>query len=285
MNNGILSTFKQRIPFSIKHGIKTSPLFVAYRSSAKNVYHCSVCRTGSQWIRRIFSDRRVCRYSGVLYEMYFQRIFSTTEQPELTVSCEFPYPQPFRQRMIVGLYASYDGYARVPKPRQYKTFFVTRDPRDIVVSHYFASRRDAAHIENREYDQKLAEPESGIPWMIDRLNEMGLFAAQRSWALVSNEPDVLLLRFEDLIGDQQFDWFKRRLAHCDIAIPSAVLKELLEDYSFYALAGGRRPGEEDTNSCYRKGIVGDWENHFTPAYIEKFKKTTGDLAACLGYKW
>jgi hypothetical protein len=285
MNNRILTTFKRCIPFSIKHAVKTSPLCVTYRSSAANVYHCSVYRTGSQWIRKILSDRRINRYSGFLYEMYFQRIFSTATQPDLTVPPEFPYSKPFRRRMIIGLYASYDGYLKVLKPQQYKTFFVTRDPRDIVVSHYFISRRDTAQLNNLEYYQKIAAPESGIPWMIDQLHEMGLFAAQRSWMLASNDPNVLLLRFEDLIGEQQFDWFKRLLAHCDIALPESVLKKLLEDYSFPTLAGGRRPGEPDINSHYRKGMAADWQNHFTPAHIDKFKTTTGDLATCLGYQW
>ena len=283
MGNSILLKLKRRIPVSLKHLIKTSPLFTEYRSSSINVYHCSVYRTGSQWLRRLLSDRRVCRFSGLSYEMYFHRIFSTTKVPDLTVRREFPYPKGFRGRMLIGLYASYDGYCRVPKPVRYKTFFVTRDPRDIVVSHYFATRRDTARVKNPLYYEQLADPASGIPWMIDRLNEMGLFAAQRSWAEVSNDRNVLLLHFEDLIGNRQFECFKKILAHCDIALPDSVLNELLEAYSFQRLACGRRPGEEDTNSHYRKGVSGDWKNHFSAVHIDKFKATTNDLITICGY--
>ena len=270
---------------SLKHLIKTSRLFVKYRSRYSNVYHCSVYRTGSQWFRRFLSDPHVVRCSGLLYRMDFRRIFSTTEVRDRTVSNEFPFFKPFRKRMILGLYTSYDSYLKIPKPRKYRAFFVTRDPRDIVVSHYFASRRDAAHSKNRLYYEQLSQPASGIPWMIDRLDEMGLFAAQRSWAGVSNDPNVLILHFEDLIGDRQFESFKKLLRHCDIALPDSVLNRLLRKYSFQMLAGGRPPGEEDENSHYRKGVPGDWKNHFSPAHVDKFKATTGDLVTLIGYDW
>lgn len=279
----MLTQLKRRIPFSVKHTIKTSPLLTAHRSSATNVYHCSVYRTGSQWIRKIFSDRRMVRYSGLLYQMYFQRIFSTPEQPDLTISQGFPFTKPFRQRMAVGLYASYPEYLRVPKSRRYKTFFITRDPRDIVVSHYFMSRRDAERSRNQLHYQKIAGLDEGLSWMIDQLNEMGLFGAQRSWACAANDPNVLCLRFEDLIGDRQLEWFRQLLTHCDIPMPEAVLQDLLADYNFQALSGGRKPGEQDPTSHYRKGVSGDWMNYFTRAHIAKFQAVTGDLVPTIGY--
>jgi hypothetical protein len=218
VKRSITTSLKRLVPVAVKNRIKTSPFMVRYRSSSVNVYHCTVYRTGSEWMRRILADRRVCRYSGLLYEMYFQRIFGTAERPDRTMTREFPYTQPFRQRQIVGLYASYENYARIPKPENHKTFFVSRDPRDIVVSHYFASRRDAQNLNSPHY-RILAQPDDGIPWMIDKLEEMGLFSALGSWATIpQDDPRVLLLRFEDLIGPRQFEVFKGLLAHCDIAM-------------------------------------------------------------------
>lgn len=286
MNSSIAALLKRFVPIVVKSRIKTSPFLVRYRSSSVNVYHCTVYRTGSQWMRRILADRRVCRYSGLLYEMHFQRIFGTAARPDRTVTYEvFPYVEPFRKGLIVGLYAGYEHYARIPKPENHKTFFVSRDPRDIVVSHYFASRRDAQNLNSPHY-RILAQPEDGIPWMIDRLEEMGLFSALGSWASIpQDDPRVLLLRFEDLIGPRQFEVFKALFAHCDIAMPDDVLRGLLADHSFAVLSSGRQPGEEDVVSHYRKGVVGDWKNHFTTAHVEKFKAVTNDLVALTGYKW
>ncbi len=286
MRNDLISSLKRFIPVTIKNSFKTSPFFVRYRSSSTNVYHCSVYRTGSQWIRRILSDLRVCRYCGLLHEFHVQRIFGTAERPDRTLTDEFPYTEPFPERRIVTLYASYENYLRIPKPENYKTFFVFRDPRDIVVSHYFASRRDAQRLKSSDHYRKLAHPDEGIPFMIDNLERMGLFSSLRSWASVpKDDPNVLLLRFEELIGPRQFEMFKGLLAHCDIAIPDKVLQSVLEAHSFRVLAGGRQPGEEDTASHYRKGIAGDWRNHFTDEHVERFKAVTNDLVTLLGYEW
>jgi len=38
---------------------------VKHHTSAQNIYHCCVHKTGSQWIRRIFSDLRTYQYSGL----------------------------------------------------------------------------------------------------------------------------------------------------------------------------------------------------------------------------
>jgi hypothetical protein len=218
--------------------------------------------------------------------MHFQRILGTAEHPDRTVTFEtFPYTEPFRRGWIVGLYASYQHYLRIPKPESYKTFFVFRDPRDIVVSHYFASRSGAQRSNDPRYE-KLIDPDDGISWMMDRLEEMGLFSALHSWATMPQEdPRVLLLRFEDLIGSRQFEVFKTLFVHCDIAVPDDVLQELLADHSFAILSGGRQPGEQDVTSHYRKGVAGDWRHCFTAAHVDKLKAITNDLVTLTGYEW
>ena len=280
-----LLPLRRRVTATVKNRIKTSPFLVRHRSRFTNIYHCTVYRTGSQWLRRILSDLRVCRYSGLLYEMHFQRIFGTITHPDRTVTYDtFPYERPFPECRIVGLYASHERYLRIPHPAAHRTFCVLRDPRDIVVSHYFASRRDARRV-NGPSRETLSSPAEGIPYMMDLLDNMGLFAALRSWALMPANAQTLLLRFEALTGSLQQETFWRLFSHCDIAMPDQVLQELLEDHSFSRMAEGREPGEENPESHYRKGLPGDWKNHFTTAHIDRFKEITGDLVTRTGYVW
>ncbi len=82
MTFDLVAKLKRVVPTSIKDRVKTSPLFVRHRSCFVNVFHCSVYRTGSQWMRRILADRRIRRYSGMLTEMFFQRTFGTTERAD-----------------------------------------------------------------------------------------------------------------------------------------------------------------------------------------------------------
>ena len=53
---------------------------------------------------------------------------------------------------------------------------------------------------------------------------------------------------------------------------------------FEAKAKGRSRGTEDQDSHYRKGVAGDWVNHFTDSVKDEFKKKYGDLLIRLGYE-
>jgi len=49
-------------------------------------------------------------------------------------------------------------------------------------------------------------------------------------------------------------------------------------------AGGRKKGEENVRSHYRKGIHGDWKNHFNELHIQTFKDMYNPLLLKLGYE-
>ena len=58
---------------------------------------------------------------------------------------------------------------------------------------------------------------------------------------------------------------------------------MLAANSFATLANGRQPGMENVNSHFRKGVPGDWRNHFSRRVAGKFREGTGDLVWRLGY--
>lgn len=62
-----------------------------------------------------------------------------------------------------------------------------------------------------------------------------------------------------------------------------TVSHCLEACSFERLSGGRRQGEEDADSFYRKGIAGDWKNHFKPGLAEEFRANSNGLLRELGY--
>jgi hypothetical protein len=56
---------------------------------------------------------------------------------------------------------------------------------------------------------------------------------------------------------------------------------IAEEFSFERQAG-RRPGEEDKRSFLRKGVVGDWRNHFSQEARETFDRYAGSELILLG---
>jgi hypothetical protein len=94
----------------------------------------------------------------------------------------------------------------------------------------------------------------------------------------------MICRYEDLVGAEQLESFKNIFRHCGISLKETYLSKLLEKHHFFKLSGGRKRGKENPKSHYRKGIAGDWRNHFTGDHKALFKHITGDLLIKLGYE-
>ena len=61
------------------------------------------------------------------------------------------------------------------------------------------------------------------------------------------------------------------------------LKRLCEKHSFQARTG-RKPGEEDQDKHYRKGIAGDWQNYLTDEHQSRMEELCGDVIDAFGYR-
>jgi hypothetical protein len=244
---------------------------VVSRSEFQNVYHCAMRKTASQWIKAIFSDPIVYRHSGLL--PYDPRPY------------KWRYPQAFpADRVVSTLFISHKRFMGIPKPDRYRAFFVLRDPRDIVVSSYFSTRSSHTPMgdipEVRRVLQEKPQKE-GLLYVIDHLAGKGTFNALRSWATASTGEAVVLVRYEDLTGEQQADEVDRLLRHTGINLPPSELTELLSRYSFSRMrAKTEGPG---SISHYRKGQPGDWCRYFDDDISEAFTAATGDLVELLGY--
>lgn len=123
---------------------------------------------------------------------------------------------------------------------------------------------------------------SGLQYSIRHLADFGLFASQRSWFGATGDTASKVVRFEDLTGPEGRDHFVRLFEHCRIDVPNRVLDTVLETNSFERLSG-RAKGQEDAHTHFRKGVSGDWRNHFVPEVQAVFDDSTGDLIERLGY--
>ncbi|MET8151540.1 sulfotransferase domain-containing protein [Actinoplanes sp. NPDC049668] len=243
---------------------------VRSRCEYENVYHCTMRKTASQWIKAILNDPVVYRHSGLL-----------------------PYdPRPYKWhppmafpsgRAVSSLFISHQGFLKIPKPERYRAFFVCRDPRDIVVSSYFSYR--SSHTPMGDVPQVRAalqgkSPKEGLLYVIDHHRRKGTFKSLRAWATAPSTEDVRIFRYEDLTGERQLEDLDRMLRHCGIALPPAELAALQARYSFSRMRGAQA---DCAVSHYRKGRPGDWHNHFDDDVQEAFTAAAGDLVELLGY--
>jgi hypothetical protein len=197
-----------------------------------------------------------------------------------------PFP---RYTIVSPLYIKYEEFQKMPKPEKYKAFWVMRDPRDLVISRYFSMKYSHAILneqmaEERKMLQKMND-EEGIYYFIEAIKGRNAvqYSALTSWLKAKDDKNVMLCRYEDLVGPNQIETFMKIFKHCDIIIDREVLSNLLDKYSFKSLSG-RPQGIEDVKSHYRKGIPGDWKNYFTEGHKRLFKEIAGNLLIDLGYE-
>ena len=250
---------------------------VVRRSPYTNVYHCCTQRTASQWLRSVFSDPIVYRYTGL-------RVFPYDELGLRYASFDGPLPE---RTFAAHLYVSYPVYLAIPKPDTYKAFFVMRDPRDAVVSWYYAARyshRPVDPIPRMRAHLQGLDPSEGQRYVIDRLAEWGSFDVQRSWVGAAEGGDrVRLFRYEDLARDNR-SFLRDLFDYLDVWMPKQAFARLCDRRGFAVHTGGRSQGEEDPQAHYRKGVAGDWRTHFDQATMDHFRRVTGDLLTVLGYE-
>lgn len=245
---------------------------VTHRSDLTNIYHCCVHKTGSQWIRKILSDRRTFTHTG-LRPYHYQSRLKKGDRRDIK---DRIFPEPFPRKTIVSpIYINYQNFQEMPKPERYKAFFIWRDPRDVLVSWYFSTKisHPNKHSDvHRDHLRSVSESD-GLAYGIDLLQSRGLFDALSSWQ-DAEDPNVMVVRYEDLVGNDAAGEFRRLFDHLEIPFPSEILAQLLDSYSFKKLSG-RKQGEEDKGSKFRKGIAGDWKNHFDEHLLKRFAEATG----------
>jgi hypothetical protein len=91
------------------------------------------------------------------------------------------------------------------------------------------------------------------------------------------------VRYEELL-DQPAEETGRLLRFLGADDGSETVERCVSSASFERLSKGRKRGEEDSSSFYRKGVAGDWRNVFTREDRRIFKEAAGDLLIELGYE-
>jgi hypothetical protein len=250
-----------------------------FRSRNKTIYHCCIQKTASQWFRQVLNDPLIWRSNKLLHYSPSEN-FITEDDEILKKLNNLPTGV-----IASPLYIRFPDFFAMKKPGAYKAFFVSRDPRDLIVSNYFSLK----------YSHKLYHPY--IIEMRKKLNSMslndgvadiissstaGIKKTIEGWTNQDSD-NIRLVKYEDIFGVHQQKVFADLMKHCDINLSDSVIKLILKKYSFKNMTG-RAQGSEDVKSHYRKGIAGDWKNYFTDGHKELFKSLCGDLLIKSGYE-
>lgn len=174
----------------------------------------------------------------------------------------------------------------LPLKKPYKGFHVVRDPRDVIVSGYY-SHKTSHSVKNRFGKEFLIHRREQLK---NITKEDGLLLEIENGYSLRNmntwkydDPNILEIRFENLISDP-VSTFQNVFTFFELEIDDKILKNAIDFFSFKKLSGGRENGQEDVSNHFRKGIPGDWKNHFNEEHKKTFKKNWGELLIKLGYE-
>jgi hypothetical protein len=184
---------------------------------------------------------------------------------------------------------------RLDKPWYRRVVVVTRDPRDMYVSTYYHEtqfeRREKNPLIERWFRHDPSRPvhEDFALYLEAKLSHVThppfmLREFVRSWRA---RPDAVWTRYEDCLARGEAELL--RVAEA-LGLPSDPerAREVVEANRFAnrtrARGKERRPGEADARSFERKGIAGDWRNHFGRRACEVFERYEGESLRALGYE-
>ena len=202
-----------------------------------------------------------------------------------------PYPRDYRAPIMMSsvVHAHWRWDPRLPP-----TLYVTRDGRDVMVSLYFHQVRMFANDSNprrtrelRETFRRLYGPDhdpsdirAALPKFIefemterDTLRGWNWAEHIRHWA---GRDRVAYVRYEDLLADTATE-LHRAMVELNAPQQDARLAEIATERYEFSLSSGRTDGAEDPSSFLRKGIAGDWKQHFTREAAEVFEHHAGDV--------
>ena len=152
----------------------------------------------------------------------------------------------------------------------FKTVYVVRDPRDLIVSDYFSAKHSHAIMGKMQVtrDEYLSiSIDDGITANIEKVENSGL-VLMCGWQAFLDDPRVLFLNYE-FMKTNSLLFFSTLLKFLEIDFSWYYLNSLLDKENFKTVSG-RKVGVEDVKNHYRKGIVGDWKNYFKDHHIKQF---------------
>lgn len=234
--------------------------------SFPTIFHITHWKAGSQWVRKILE---ACVPDSIVTpRVYEAQFLNDPIQPG---------------KIYPTVYVTREQFYSVKLPASWKRFVVIRDLRDTLISVYFSIRFSHQAIADEIVKWRAVldalSKEKGLLYLLDEwLPRCAVI--QQSW-LGGEDP---LLKYEELLGNDVGIFEEILIDRCQLPVSREYFREVVLANKFERLTAGRERGVEDIKSHERKGISGDWKNHFTDKVTEKFKKKYGKLLIDTGYE-
>jgi len=198
--------------------------------------------------------------------------------------------------MITAHYALNDDMSIMVNSADVLTLYLYRDPRDAAVSAMLYIKNVLVHHCLHKFFNEVSESDAllfmlcgGVINVKDgsgketHVSHDGMkYFCEMAYRWIDN-PLVAKIRYEDLTVDPA-NTILNSLNGIDVNISKEDINKIDNTLNFSTVANGRLKGVEDKKSHYRKGIIGDFRNHFKDIHYAMCKYRIGDDLIKLGYE-
>ncbi|MBD9680192.1 methyltransferase domain-containing protein [Pseudomonas sp. PDM18] len=229
------------------------------RHTSSTLFHITHWKAGSQWILKILeaiAPERIIRPRVGEGQLLLDPIVDGAIYPTA--------------------YLTREQYDSIDRPAGSRHFVVLRDLRDTLISGYFSARYSHAlsstGLADLRHQLEQLSLDDGLLYLAETWLR-GPALIQASWL---QEPTGIF-RYEDILT-HDLDLMHEALNTVGgLDISTDRLKVAVEANRFDVLTGGRQAGLENTMAHERKGIAGDWQNHFSEKVKQRVEELYGPL--------
>ena len=174
--------------------------------------------------------------------------------------------------------------------RQQPFIYLVRDGRDVMVSYYFFKNTYLYTRNSSWLKKRLLQTRNLINSSFKttaRYKDFSTFLPQYldEWVAhvsvyLKHQP-TMVVRYEDL-KIAPVATLNKLFEQLNIRVAPEIIDRALDIFDFKQLSQ-RQEGEEDPSSFFRKGIVGDWQNHFSSEDLKFFEQKAAGVMERLGY--
>lgn len=152
-----------------------------------------------------------------------------------------------------------------------KAIYIVRDGRDVAVSYYHLWLRDnRGDFQSFLRDFVVGQVDFVGPWQ-DNV---------QSWLNAKDRSQVIVVRYEDCLAEPA-DTMRKLSEFIGLKPSGHRIEESVKRNSTEKM---RAKEGLSTLPNVRKGVVGDWRNHFTGQDLDLFLRHAGDTLSDLGYQ-
>ncbi|MEM9412205.1 MAG: sulfotransferase domain-containing protein [Planctomycetota bacterium] len=169
-------------------------------------------------------------------------------------------------------FRSFPNYLESFDLSSYRKILLIRDPRDILVSHYF-SQKFSHGIPPGQLGEKMQAMRNALA-----SKSIGQYAIDLSKPLKNKfekyesmvfDENLKLFRYEDVVFEKE-KWLKEMLEFLGLAVPKELIAGVARQYD-------KRPTSEDPKQHVRKVTPGDHKEKLEPAVIEQLNEIFGEI--------